>query len=211
MMRLRLICLSASAILIIGGCASQGTVSYNCDSEYERAEDLYLDAVPEKPGSSVNRWSGAMRCSAATNQYVIERNSWFNGGHQPGPDAAQNLQVLADRLKSSEDHVLVESHPVQPEYDETLDDATVRTMQLDTARRLAVVAALEERGLADADSRVHLGPVQPIGARGIEAPRVFNQLFFGGNRRGGNQGGRAGGFGAGGGLGGGGLGGGIGF
>jgi len=165
--------------------------------------------VPVKPGYYLNGWNNAMRCSAGTEQFVISRNAWFNGGSQLGPDASDNMVQLAEKLNAGSDHVLLETEPVQPEYSETLATATARTNRLDGQRHATVVAALQNAGVANADSRVHLSPIDELGTRGIEAPQVFNSLFSNGSRGGGQNGGGGqsqGGLGGGGGGGGGGRG-----
>ena len=177
-----------------------------------RPDDFSAGAVPVKPGTYMNDWSNAMRCAARTDQFVVPRNAWFNGGAELGPEASENMNLLAARLNGGSDHVLLEREPVQPEYTETLADAKSRTNHLNTSRRSAVVAALQTAGVADAESRVHLSTLENVGIRGIEAPRVFNLLFLGGNNRGGGRNGFGGqGQGGFGGGGGGGFGGGRGF
>ena len=209
--------LMLTAALAMSGCSSSsmgrnecshGGQCQNgyCHDDCVREDDFCPDAVPAKPGTYVNGWTNAMRCAARENEFVIHRNSWFNGGTEIGPEATEELHELAGRLISGPDHVLVEKEPVQPDYSETLAEATARTDHLNSTRRENVVAALAKAGVTDADARVHLGPHDALGTRGIEAPRVFNQLFIGGNR-GGQNGGRGGGAQGGGGFGGGGGGG----
>lgn len=168
-----------------GHCGNKNCQNKNC----KRADDFSPFAVPVKPGHYVNGWTDAMRCSAAAEQFVIARNAWFNGGPELGPEASDNMIQLAAKLNAGDDHVLLEKEPVQPEYSETLAAATARTNQLDSQRRESVIAALQSAGVANADSRVHLSPIDELGSRGIGAPQVFNSLFSNGNRGGRQNGG----------------------
>ncbi len=196
-----------------GNCRSGNCRSGHCEvSDCQRPDDFCPDAVPTKPGTYVNEWNDAMRCAAKSDEFVIHRNAWFNGGAEPGPEAVRQMPQLAQHLAQQNDDVLLEEEPVLPKYDETLAKATLRTQQLNAARRSAVVASLQTAGVADADARVHVSSPQTIGVRGIEAPRVFNQMLQGGGQAGGRGGQNAGGGGGfGGGAGGGGFGGGRGF
>ncbi len=175
-------------------------------ADCRRANDFCPDAIPVNPGTYVNNWNSAMRCAAKSDEFLVSRNAWFNGGTELGPEATRNVQHLASRIATQSHDLLLEQEPVLPTYQETLAAATTRTQQLNTARRSAVVAALRSGGVVDAEQRVHATSPPPVGVRGIEAPRVFQQLFQGGNRggQGGqNAGGGRGGMGGGGGGGGG--------
>jgi hypothetical protein len=68
-----------------------------------------------------------------------------------------------------------------------------------------VVQLMVDSGVADADQRVGVLSSNGVGVRGIEAPRIYNGLLFGGQGagQGGNQNG-GGNMGAGQGMGGGG-------
>ncbi|MEZ6129776.1 MAG: hypothetical protein R3C59_13920 [Planctomycetaceae bacterium] len=190
----------STGVVACGGHCQENGRRGNCrNANCRREDDLCPDAIPAKPGTYVNNWNNAMRCAAKSDEFVIRRNAWFNGGPEPGPEAVQRIQQLAVSMSQQDDHLLLEQEPVLPKYDETLAEATARTQQLNDARQSAVVNALQTAGIADAAARVHLASPQSVGIRGIEAPRVFNQLFQGGGR-----GGRGGGQNTGGGLGGGG-------
>lgn len=194
------------ASLITSGCvtSTQKVCRTDCD-DCVRTDDFCPDAIPAKPGTYVQGWNDAMRCAAHADGFVVHRNSWFNGGLEPGPQAVEDLQRFAELMSAGGDHLIVEVEPVQPAYNETLAEAKTRTEQTNQARYNVVVTTLTDAGLANASSRVHLSSLEPVGNRGIEAPRVFQQLFFGGN---GNRGGQGQGQG---GQGQGGLGGGRGF
>ena len=200
------------------GCGNPNCKNADCkrkdgkQDECRREDDFSPFAVPVKPGHYVNGWNDAMRCNAKGQQFIVPRNSWFNGGDELGPEATDNLVDLAERLKAGDAQVLLEKEPIQPKYTETtLAVANSRTQQLNDRRRSTVVAALQAAGVSDANSRVHLDSVDELGTRGIEAPQVFNQIFSNGNRGGGGGGGQGGIGGGGGGQNGGGGGSRIGF
>lgn len=180
--------------------------------ECERGADFGQAAVPAPPGTYVNGWNDAMICSARRHDFVISRHEWFSGGGQLGPEGRLHVTRIAEALPQRTEHVIIEAEPTELRGDETLDEALARTAGLNEQRRSDVVAMLIHHGVLDAEQRVILAPVDRVGVRGIEAPRVYNQLLQGGfGGRGGQRGGGFGGGGGGGGFGrgGGGFGGGF--
>ena len=140
---------------------------------------------------------------------MVARHEWFSGEDQLGPEGREHVNALADALPYNEHPVVLESEPVALLGDETYDEALTRTAELNESRRHSVIARLAGQGVSDASERVILSPLDRVGVRGAEAPRIYNQMIsgFGGLGRG-----RGGQFGNGGGGGGfGGLGGGGGF
>jgi len=113
-------------------------------------------------------------------------------------------------MRDSTGLLVLEAEPVQPEYDEGVEEAIQRTDDLNSRRRAWVVGQLAAGGVVNAEQRVVFSSERPVGIRGIEAPRVYNTLAgggFGQGRGGGGMGGRmqqGGGMGGGGGFGGGG-------
>lgn len=173
----------------------------------ERKADIGRSAVPAPPGTYVNGWNDAMIHSAQRHDFVVARHEWFSGGGQLGPEGRQHVARIAEVLPQFPDNVIIEAEPTELRGDETLDEALARTAGLNEQRRNDVVATLANHGVLDAQQRVLLAPIDRVGVRGVEAPRVYNQLLQGGfGGRGGQQGGGIGGGGAG--RGGGGFGGG---
>ena len=117
--------------LVVSGCvtSTQKVCTSDCD-DCCRTDDFCVDAVPAKPGTYVNGWNDAMRCAARDVDFVIPRNSWFNGGVEPGPQAVEDLQKFGEQLQAGDDHLIVEVEPVQPLYEETLAQASARTEQI---------------------------------------------------------------------------------
>ncbi len=179
------------------------------DESCDRGEDIPARAIPAPPGTYVSGWNDAMRTTAAQHEFVIERSEWFSGGDRLGPAGNQHLRQLAAALPQNSEQVIIEAEPLRfDDQKQSYDDAQQATVELNELRRSVVVAGLTELGVVDADSRVVVEPLDRIGVRGVEAPRVFLQGINGGGGRGGQGGG---GFGAGGGQGGGFGGGGGGF
>lgn len=171
------------------------------DESCDRGEDIPGRAIPAPPGTYVSGWNDAMTATAARHEFVVERSEWFSGGDRLGPDGQRHLRQLAERLPMTVERVIVEAEPLRFEdREQSYEDAQQTTKELNEQRRSRIVAGLTELGVADAESRVFVEPLDRVGVRGIEAPRVFLQGISGGGR-----GGRGGG---GGGLGGGGQGGG---
>lgn len=181
------------------------------DESCDRGEDIPGRGIPAPPGTYVSGWSDAMTATAAKHQFVVERAEWFSGGDQLGPDGQRHLRQLAERLPMTVERVIVEAEPLRFEdREQTYEDAQQTTKELNEQRRNQIVAGLTKLGVANAESRVFVEPLDRVGVRGIEAPRVFLQGISGGSRGGrggGGQGGGGGGFGGGGG---GGFGGGFG-
>jgi hypothetical protein len=111
------------------------------------------------------------------------------------------------------ERAVVESADVHIARGQEIEAAVTATEELNEQRRQHVVQQLLAQGVVDADLRVVVEPVDRVGVRGIEAPRVYNGLFqrggigggLGGQQGGlgGGQGGLGGGLGGGGGIGGG--------
>lgn len=181
------------------------------DGVCKRNDTIDSAAVPAPHGTYVNQWNDAMICSARHQQLLISRHEWFSGGNELGPEGREHVLQLAELMKSSGYLIAIEQEPVQLDYDETFDEATARVAELNEQRRNVVVQLMVDSGVADADQRVDLLPSNGVGVRGIEAPRIYNGLLFGGQGagQGGNQNG-GGNMGAGQGMGGGGGGGGFG-
>ncbi|QDU39003.1 hypothetical protein Mal4_33360 [Maioricimonas rarisocia] len=169
-----------------------------------RTPDFSCEAIPAPPGTYVTQWNDAMICRARRHQFVISRHEWYSGGPELGPKGRVHLKQLASQLPYLPDPVLIEAEPPQVGYNESLDDALERSHRLDQQRRAAVVEFLVQAGVPDAEQRVTVAPMEHVGVRGIEAPRIYNQYLQGGRSGGGGFGGGGGVGGTGGGIGGGG-------
>jgi hypothetical protein len=173
------------------------------DGVCKRSDTIDRAAVPAPPGTYINQWSDAMICSARHQQLLISRHEWFAGGNELGPEGREHVLQLSELMKGSGYLITIEQEPVQLDYDDTFEEATARVAQLNEQRRDVVVQLMADSGVADADQRVFLLPANGVGVRGVEAPRIYNGLLFGGqgNQQGGSQNG-GGNMGAGQGMGG---------
>lgn len=178
-----------------------------------RRDAIPKAAIPAAVGTSVNAWESAMICESQMQQQMLARHSWYAAGATPGPDGRRRIGELAEQMRSTTGLLVLEAEPVQPEYDESVEDAVQRTEDLNSQRRAWVVEQLAALGVENAEQRVVFGSRRPLGIRGIEAPRVYNSLAIGGFGQGQGQGGggMGGGMQQGGGMGGGGFGGGGGM
>jgi|GEM_PF-1009205 len=195
-----------------GGARVQQCRENGNGKECRRNDTIDRDAVPAPTGTYVNQWNDAMICAARQQHLIVSRHEWFSGGIELGPEGRDHVSQLAESLQYSSEQAVIELEPVQPDYDETLEEATSRTLQMNEQRRQAVIELMVESGMPDADQRVILRPLDPVGVRGLEAPRVYNSLLFGGqgggqggNQNGGGNMGAGQGNGGGGGFGGGGI------
>ncbi|HWL08624.1 MAG TPA: hypothetical protein VNQ76_09475, partial [Planctomicrobium sp.] len=150
--------------------------------------DFPHGAIPAPPGTYVRQWEQAHIAGGDQYDFLISRHEWYQGEELLGPEGTRHVRRLVPELQQTSGIVVIESEPIAIKYDESLQDATTRTAQLDEIRRQHVVAMLEQAGVSDASSRVTVEPVARIGVHGAEAPRAYQQLFFGGGRGGGNGG-----------------------
>ncbi|MFO1004032.1 MAG: hypothetical protein U0936_27255 [Planctomycetaceae bacterium] len=155
------------------------------DGVCKRNDTIDRAAVPAPHGTYVSQWNDAMICSARQQQLLISRHEWFSGGNELGPEGREHVLQLSELMKSSGYLITIELEPVHLDYDETFEEATARTVQLNEQRREFVVQLMNDSGVADADQRVFLLPSNSVGVRGVEAPRVYNRLLFGGQGGGG--------------------------
>lgn len=178
-----------------------------------RREVIPKAAIPASVGTSVNAWESAMISESQVQQQMLARHLWYSAGATPGPEGRRRIGELAEQMRSTAGLLVLEAEPVQPEYDESVEDAVQRTEDLNLQRRAWVIEQLAASGVVNAEQRVVFGSQRPLGIRGIEAPRIYNSLAIGGFGQGQGQGGggMGGGMQQGGGMGGGGFGGGGGM
>jgi hypothetical protein len=169
-------------------------------------DDFCKDAIPIENGTYLRQWNAGQIAEGDTDLLLISEHEWYDNGPRLGPDGRRHTAAIAQALLTGAEQAVVEAADVHVAKGQDIDAAVAAANELNELRRQHVVTQLQEQGVADADLRVVIKPVDRVGLRGIEAPRTYNQLLQGGNQQG--QGGRPGG--GGGGLGGGGIGGGAG-
>jgi len=168
-------------------------------------EPLPKDGVPVPAGAYVQQWRESMVEGAQQRHWFIDRNEWFDGGSELGPEGRKHVSRIAEAMTMQPDWVIIETEPVSIELGESYEEALMRQQRLQEERWNVVVMFLSQAGNQNAAEWVVFGDERPVGVRGIEAPMIFNRQFMNG---GGNRGGMGRGVGGGGGFGGGGFGGG---
>ncbi|MDX1968263.1 MAG: hypothetical protein SFV23_13890, partial [Planctomycetaceae bacterium] len=149
-------------------------------AECKRACDFPKEAIPDVPGTYVGQWNAAMIAGAAAQEFWISEHEWYDNGTQLGPEGRQHVRRLAEALADPQIQVIVEAADVAINYDEEYAAALVANAELNEQRRLKVVGELSAVGVADADQRVVVQPIERVGVHGVEAPRIYNLGHWGG-------------------------------
>lgn len=140
----------------------------------KRCEDIPAGAMPAPVGQYSCEWQVAQRQAADPGQNMIYEHEWYRGGAELGPFGQRHVEQLASQLAQSADQVMIESH-----FDREINRTDE---QLNDDRRSAVVAALTDRGVTDAEQRVVVTRARTDGLYGEEAVAIGN------DRAGGNSG-----------------------
>jgi hypothetical protein len=157
----------------------------------DKCADIPQGAIPQPIGTHTNTLYTNQVNKAEMDQFVIYLYEWQGDTPNFGPFGARHIDRLAARLPQVTFPVIIE-----PDCDAGINEA----------RRLTVVAYLEQHGNANAGQVVRLGYPIAEGIYGDEAQRIYRQMIYPrnnnnfGNRsnfQGGNQGGIQGGFGGG--------------
>jgi hypothetical protein len=158
----------------------------------DRCATIPAGAIPQPIGTHTNELISRQVNKAEMDQFVIYLYEWQGDSPNFGPFGSRHIERMAARLPQVTFPVIIE-----PDCDAGINEA----------RRLTVIAYLEQHGNPNASQVVRLGYPQAEGIYGEEAPRIYRQMLvpqnYGGFGRGSFQGGFQGGFGAlGGGIGG---------
>lgn len=164
----------------------------------KRCEDIPPGAMPAPVGQYACEWQVTQREAADAGQSMIYEHEWYRGGAELGPFGQRHMERLASQLIQSGDQVLIESH-----FDRESNRADTH---LNDERRSAVVGALVDRGVSDAEQRVVIAHARSDGLYGEEAVTIGNERAGGAGGLGSNGsigtgGGAYGGLGNSGGLG----------
>ncbi|MFM8474910.1 MAG: hypothetical protein ACKOEO_03825, partial [Planctomycetaceae bacterium] len=92
-------------------------------------------AIPAPLGTAVHGWESAMICESQVQQQVLPRHAWYAAGSIPGPEGRRRIERLSEQMRDSTGLLVMEAEPVQPEYDEDLEEAMQRTEELNAQRR----------------------------------------------------------------------------
>ena len=130
-----------------------------CNSADAQKEPAELGAPT---GTYVRGFQEIQANKAAATAYVFFLDEWYMGGPLLGPHGIRHLLQVAERLPGTRQQV-----QIQPSPDPDLNDK----------RRLTVIAALLEKGVTDAKTRVVLAFPQAEALDGQEAERIYMQML----------------------------------
>lgn len=119
-----------------------------------RQDRIPYAAIPAAVGTAVNGWESAMICESQLLQQVLPRHSWYAAGAIPGPEGRRRIEQFSEQMRDSTTLLVLEAEPVQPEYDEGVEEAIQRTEDLNSRRRAWVVGQLAAGGVVNAEQRV---------------------------------------------------------
>jgi hypothetical protein len=127
----------------------------------DRCANIPPGVQPAPPGTYVNKFIHVQAAKAETDDFVLYKHMWFNGGTELGPLGRYQLDLITRRLPTVPFPVVIET---------SKDD------QLDSQRRGVIVALLRARGFTDPDRVIVAYPIAE-GLRGDEAVLVYNGLI----------------------------------
>jgi hypothetical protein len=133
-------------------------------------------AQPAPLGTYINKFIEIQSGIAEADDFVLYKHMWYRAGTELGPLGRYQLDLISRRLANVPFPVVIE---------------TSKNDGLDQQRREIIVSLLAARGFTD-PSRVIIAFPQAEGLYGDEAPRIYNQLLFGGGLGGGGLGGQGG-------------------
>jgi hypothetical protein len=136
------------------------------DGLVDKCATIPPGAIPQPIGTHVNEVITRQVAKAEMDQFAIYLYEWAGDSANLGPFGSRHIEHLAARLPQVAFPVVIE-----PDCDPGVNEA----------RRLTVVAFLEQHGIANAAQIVHLGYPQAEGLYGDEAERVYRQMLTPGN------------------------------
>jgi hypothetical protein len=145
------------------GCATQcGACKKSCDGRFKSyCKDLDPGVNPQPLGTFTNGWIEAQHHKAEASDFVFYLDEWYLGGTRLGPAGLAHLRDVIKRLPGVPFPVVI-----QPHVDEALNET----------RRMRIVEALVNNGIADAERRVVVDIPQAEGMPGDEAERSYYQM-----------------------------------
>jgi hypothetical protein len=121
-------------------------------------------AQPAPPGTYVHKFIEIQSGVAEADDFVLYKHMWYRAGTELGPLGRYQLDSISRRLATVPFPVVIE---------------TSKNDSIDEQRREIIVNLLAARGFTD-PSRVIVAYPTAEGLNGDEAPRIYNQLLFGG-------------------------------
>lgn len=133
------------------------------NSLVDKCSNIPPGAIPQPIGTHANEIITRQVNKAEMDQFAIYLYEWSGDSANFGPFGSRHIERLAARLP----HV---AYPVviEPDCDPGVNEA----------RRLSVIAFLEQRGIANAAQVVHLGYPQAEGLYADEAERLYRQMLL---------------------------------
>ncbi len=120
-------------------------------------------AIPQPIGTHVNELITRQVNKAEVDQFAIYLYEWAGDSANFGPFGSRHIERLAARLPHVQFPVVIEPDCGDPGVNE--------------ARRLTVVAFLEQHGIPNASQVVRLGFPQAEGLYADEAERIYRQML----------------------------------
>jgi hypothetical protein len=140
-------------------CGKQGLVGRLRD----KCATIPPGAIPQPIGTHTNELISRQVTKAELDQFVIYLYEWQGNSANLGPFGARHIDRIAARLAGGTFPVVIE-----PDCDAKRNEA----------RKLAVVAFLESRGIANANQSVSVAFPQAEGLLGDEAERIYRQMII---------------------------------
>jgi hypothetical protein len=172
-----------------GGACRDGKLGLGGGGLIDKCATIPAGAIPQPIGTHTNELLARQVSKAEVDQFVIYLYEWQGDSPNFGPFGSRHIERMAARLPQVPFPVVIE-----PDCDAGINEA----------RRLTVIAYLEQHGNPNASQVVRLGYPQAEGIYGEEAPRIYRQMLLPQNYSGfgrGMFGGLQGGLGSFGGLG----------
>ena len=142
---------------VLAGCMNHQS------SLVDKCSNIPPGAIPQPIGTHANEIITRQVNKAEMDQFAIYLYEWSGDSANFGPFGSHHIERLAARLPHVAFPVVIE-----PDCDPGVNEA----------RRLSVIAYLEQHGIANAAQVVHLGYPQAEGLYGDEAERVYRQMLL---------------------------------
>ena len=129
----------------------------------DKCATIPAGAIPPPIGTHTNEIFAVQSAKAEMDQFVIYLYEWYGDTANFGPFGSRHIERIAARLPKVTQTVVIE-----PDRDPGVNEA----------RRVTVIAYLEQHGNPNASQMVVLGFPQAEGLYGDEAPRIYRQMIL---------------------------------
>jgi hypothetical protein len=142
-----------------GTCGTSGKIGSGIA---DKCATIPAGAIPQPLGTHTNEIISRQVNKAEMDQFVIYLYEWQGDSPNFGPFGTRHIERIAARLPQVSFRVVIE-----PDCDRGINEA----------RRLTIIAYLEQKGIANASEVVQLGFPQAEGLYGDEAERIYRQML----------------------------------